>query len=336
VTFHDASADHVKRAIASPLASQQGAIFVAELIAVVYLGLIAWAAERTGVKLLLFPELAAVSHDVLTRPHGKWASQPVRMVVVPTLTAVVGLLVTRHARYGVLSILLLVLACLALIRLFRATMSPAISAGVLPMVLGLRHWTYPPAIGIGLAGLAIMRGAWRRWGPSTEEHDEERDAPNPIRRGWLPTILVFVLAMGGLGQVTGLRFILFPPLIVIAYEVFSQAELPRWISRPALVPLSCVLTGSVGLLASRLADGSPIGVIATLAVSMLLLRLLETHFSPALAVAVLPFVIPRPDGWYVASVATGTMALALSFLCRIHWTSRVPGASREREPSHGA
>jgi hypothetical protein len=60
------------------------------------MGPVALTAQTTGFMLLLFPELAALSHDIMTRPGGKWASQPLRLVVTPTLTAVVGIFFTRR------------------------------------------------------------------------------------------------------------------------------------------------------------------------------------------------------------------------------------------------
>jgi hypothetical protein len=48
--------------------------FLAEVLVVSYMGIVAFAANLTGFYLLLFPELAALSHDVMTRPRGKWAS----------------------------------------------------------------------------------------------------------------------------------------------------------------------------------------------------------------------------------------------------------------------
>jgi hypothetical protein len=73
----------------------QRATLMAEVLAVAFMGCIAATANNTGLSLLFFPELAALSHDVLTRPRGKWASQPIRMIVTPTLTATAGLIVTR-------------------------------------------------------------------------------------------------------------------------------------------------------------------------------------------------------------------------------------------------
>ena len=115
------------------LRQHQRTVLAGELLAITFMGLVAPAAHRTGVTLLLFPELAALSHDVLTRPHGKWASQPLRLILTPTLTAVAGLLITQHAHYGAIPVLLIVFANLAVIRLLRSAIEPALSAGMLPM-----------------------------------------------------------------------------------------------------------------------------------------------------------------------------------------------------------
>jgi hypothetical protein len=72
---------------------RSAARFLAEVLVVGAIGL---AAHLTGIYLLLFPELAALSHDVMTRPRGKWASQPGWIVLTPTLTTVAGLFITRH------------------------------------------------------------------------------------------------------------------------------------------------------------------------------------------------------------------------------------------------
>jgi hypothetical protein len=44
--------------------------FVAEALVVTYMGIIAYTVHISGIYLLLFPELAALSHDVITRPRG--------------------------------------------------------------------------------------------------------------------------------------------------------------------------------------------------------------------------------------------------------------------------
>jgi hypothetical protein len=132
---------------------RSAARFLAEVLVVSYMGAIGLAAHLTGIYLLLFPELAVLSHDVMTRPQGKWASQPGRIVLTPTLTAAAGLFITRHTSYGTISISLIVLASLVIIKLLGSAIGPALSAGALPMVLDERSWMYPAAILLG----------WRAW-----------------------------------------------------------------------------------------------------------------------------------------------------------------------------
>jgi hypothetical protein len=301
------------------------ATFLAEVLVVSYMGTIAFATHLTGIYLLLFPELAALSHDVMTRPRGKWASQPWRIILTPTLTAIVGLFMTRHASYGAIAIALVVTASLLIIKLLKSAIGPAISAGVLPMVLNEKSWTYPAAIFIGLVSLVATLWIWRRYGPSldTPSHEATNDSrvidaleTYPHDHFWVITLLTFVLLLGIPAQLTGLRFILFPPLIVMAYELFGHPEVPGWMARPALFPLVCVLTASVGVVACQQFRSSSVGVMLTVLCSIAILRAFKVHMPPALAVGLLPFVMTAPNIRYPISVGIGTVALTLCFCGR--------------------
>jgi hypothetical protein len=139
----------------------------------------------TGVAYVLFPELAALSYDVFTRPKGTWAKAPLMLVVTPFLAAVAGILIEQHLSYGFTSVLLSIAIALLIIKTLNSPVAPAISAGLLPVVLGEGSWWYPVSILFGTASLVIS--IW-------------------------------------LAKVTGMRFILFPPLVVIGYEMFAHSE----------------------------------------------------------------------------------------------------------------
>lgn len=289
------------------------------------MGIVAFAAHLTGIYLLLFPELAALSHDVMTRPRGKWASQPWRLILTPTLTAIIGLFMTRHTSYGAIAIALVVSASLFIIKLLRSAIGPAISAGALPMVLNEKSWLYPAAIFTGLVGLVATLWIWRHYGPpfDTPSNDSANDSrvidaleTYPHDRFWVITLLTFVLLLGIPAQLTGLRFILFPPLIVMAYELFGHPEVPGWMARPALFPLVCVLTPTIGVLAHHTFRTSFVGVMLTVLCSIAILRAFKVHMPPALAVGLLPFVMAAPNIRYPTSVGIGTVALTVCFCGR--------------------
>jgi hypothetical protein len=110
----------------------------------------------------LFPELGALSHDVFTRPRGTWASAPLLLAVTPVLTGVIGIFFTRALPYGYLSVLLTVGGAVALIFLLKSPIAPAISAGLLPLVLGVKSWWYPPGVLLGTVLLVVLSLLWKR------------------------------------------------------------------------------------------------------------------------------------------------------------------------------
>jgi HPP family len=297
---------------------------VSEAVVVAFIGAIAFTAHTTGIALLLFPELAALSHDVITRPRGKWASQPLRLILTPTITAVIGLYFTRHLSYGALSVAFIVALSLMVIKLMKSTIAPAISAGALPMVLSERSWLYPLAIFGGLTLLVLILLLWRQYGTrddhptlSETEHSNLVDALEalPHDRLWTVTLMAFVLGLGVAAQLTHLRFILFPPLIVMAYELFGHPEVPGWMKRPALFPAVCLLTATIGLIAERTIHPSFVAAMVTVLCSVVVLHLFDVHMPPALAVGLLPFVMDAPDYRFVLSVLLGTASLTLYYLC---------------------
>jgi hypothetical protein len=286
------------------------------------MGVIEFFARKTGYSLLLFPELAALSHDVFTRPRGKWASQPWRLVLTPTITACFGLFVVRHTDFNALALTLIVVVSLLVIKLLKATIAPAISAGMLSMVLAERSWIYPVGVFADLSLLALVLLVWKRYTPknyslsSEEEIDskviDELEAP-PHDRLWSAALLMFVLALATLAQVSGLFFLIFPPLIVVAYELLGHPEVPGWMARPILFPLISFLTAAIGLGFCHVFHAVVVGVIVTMLCSITILKIFKVRMPPALTVGILPFVMKAPNYRYPISVLLGTIALMLYF-----------------------
>lgn len=77
-----------------------------EFCSALYMGLIALIGRVTGVELVLFPGLAALSHDIMKRPRGTWARPPWMLVATPVFTAVMGTLITRHLGYDAVPVML--------------------------------------------------------------------------------------------------------------------------------------------------------------------------------------------------------------------------------------
>lgn len=296
-------------------------------LALLYVVVNAVAAHRTGGYYLFFPGLAALSHDVLTRPWGKWASQPGRLVLTPTLGAAIGTAITRALPYQVLTIVFVVALCLLLLGVLRSTIAPAIAAGTLPLVLGIESWFYPISTALGLVVLVSILLPWQKryrckyqtTSDAAASDLEDLLEASPRGNSWALPFFVFVTLMASCAAASGLRFLLFPPLIVIAYEMFAHTASCPWAGKPLTLPIACFLTSTAGWLAVSQFGSGGIAAACGMVIGIATLRLLDLHMAPALAIGLLPLVIDSPDVKYPISVSIGTVALTMAFLLYRRW-----------------
>lgn len=293
----------------------------AACLSVLFMGGIAAASIFGQCALIFFPELAALSYDVFQRPQGTWAISPRLLAFTPPATAVLGVLISSRLPFGYAAVLLAVAGSILIVHLMRSPIAPAISAGLLPVVLHVDSWLYPPCI---LFGTVLLVGSSKLWQcyaiprlpqlePSSQETADEMVEWIPRRRICLPVLLFFTIAMISLAQWTGLRLILFPPLIVIAYEMLGHPNVCPWAKKPLRMPIACALAAFGGL-ALVLSLGP--GVLSTLLGMLwgvLILRAFALHVPPALAVSLIPQIMETPDYWYPVSVLIGTASLSILF-----------------------
>jgi hypothetical protein len=244
------------------------------------------------------------------------------LAVTPAAAAVVGTLIAQYMPYGVASIALSVAGAMLVIRLLRSPIVPAISAGFLPVAVDVTSWWYPVSIAAVTGVLALAAVIYQRFVPSPaaqpksaeDEVDDELERA-PAQYTWVPVFAGFLLLAYGLSTLTGLRLILFPPLAVIAFEMFAHADVCPWAGRPYTLPLACTITAAVGVAAVFAFGVGAVSVVIALLAGIVALRALRLHLPPALAIGLLPQVIPNVDWHFVLAVAIGTGALTAAFLC---------------------
>lgn len=299
----------------------------AEIISLAYIASIAAVANATGAFYVLFPELGALSHDVFTRPRGTWANSPIMLAITPVVTGAIGIAITRGMPYGFASVLLNVITAIVVVLGLRSPVAPAISAGLLPLVLGVTSWWYPPGIMFGTVLLAALSMAWKRYAASemviaesAEEAAEDvtHEVAAPVRARWekLAALIAFVAVGVLMVKLTGWRFILFPPLVVIGFEMFVHPDVCPWAKRPLMLPVACFLTALGGFVLWKFLGVTPLTAALCMGWGAMVLRALDLHVPPALAVALLPLVMTNPTLIYPFAVGLGTLLLTgWFFLC---------------------
>ncbi|MFZ9754098.1 MAG: hypothetical protein ACO3B3_11170 [Cyanobium sp.] len=325
------------------------------LATALFLAAITALGQASGLKLLLFPELGALASVVFSDPASRWARSPLMLVLTPSLTAVLGVAVSASLPYGPLSVLLVVAAGLLVLWGLRSPVAPALSAGYLPLALGIHDWTYPLAILLGTSALVLvsrLQGLGQRHPPgrgvapsaaaSTADSRSAAHGALPAARGpglhqplpspriWLLPLLVVLAGALALGQLLGTRLVLYPPLLVIAWETLVHRDRIPWRSRFVALLSATTLAAALGLwlALSFGARHAPAAFLAVL-VTAVLLRGLRLTCPPAFAVALLPLVLPQPPLAYPLFVLVGgawLVAVAEGWPSR--WRQERPRAER--------
>ncbi len=289
---------------------------------VAFLATIAALANLAGLPYILFPELAALAYDVIGNPQGRWARVPLLLVVTPTLVAVLGMEVTRYLPYGLPAILIVAGGGILILRALRSPIFPALSAGVLPLVFGITSWRYPLAVLLASGLLALVSILQRQLFPAREP--PPRLDPTRVPPAWLAEFVVFLCVAYAAVALTGARMVLYPPLVVTAYHMLAERPRCPWVPRVSRLPLACFLTACAGDLAYAVLGDGPISVACAVAASIAILRRLDAHVPPALAVALIPFVAGQATLAYPFAVGLGASLATLAFMIHARRVGSVP------------
>jgi hypothetical protein len=217
---------------------------------------------------------------------------------------------------------------MVILKLMRSPIAPAISACFLALSLGERSWLYPLAILLGTGSLAVLSSVYRRLfdkgaihatSSSGDRIDDEIESL-PKQFMWVPFFVAVLGVAYLLSMATGIRMVLFPPLVVIAFEMFAHADVCPWAQRPVLLPGVCTLAAAVGV--ATLATFGP-GVASTVLAMLFgvgVLRATHLHAIPALAIGLLPQVMTHADWHFPIAIAMGSTLLTVSFLLFQKWS----------------
>jgi hypothetical protein len=286
-------------------------------------------AEHTGQKEVIFPEIAALALGAWIMKKQPWQSANLHFWLSPTLAAFTGVLLFRLFPHAPFFMTIGAFCLVALqLKLLNSTVLPSISAAVLPIITSCESWYYPLSVCLLTGAIAIGRRLMNNDGQGHVSTGTGRvTSALPTANPWtLPELAHWAKLLAGVIIATGiavgldLLFIVAPPLIVAFVELSKPRGALRDKGGKALVLLASAAFAGVfwlQLVHKFLAGPVWLSAAASTATVFLLFHALRMPFPPAVALALLPTILPESSILsYPWQVFAGSAAfIALSRIC---------------------
>lgn len=274
------------------------------------------AAELSGEKEILFPEIAAIAAGALVAPKFAWKTSKLRLFVLICIGSVIGLLISMFVPLTLgTKLCIAFLAASLLFRFSGTTFAPVISSVVLPVMLGTNSAIYPIAAAV-LTFLILMERLFiEKLGIA--EKPEFSPEPMPDKNAiillaarWLVGSIAIFPAVG-----TGFGYAAAPPLLVAFTEFCRKDSAVR--ERPVSITLlivGCALVGAVCRFVFTLLGWKMfIAAGVTMLIVCIIMNSVKLFVPPAAALSVLAFLIPEEAVvTYPLQIAAGTVFFALA------------------------
>ena len=277
---------------------------------VLFLTIMAVVAETTGQREIIFPEAGALCVGLWLMPKAVWNVRIRQVPLLLTAAALVGLAINLFvpACFEIRFALAFCIVALML-RLVRSNMYPVVSAAMLPVLINTTSWVYPVSVLVISSLLAVGRV----WLPQTD-----RTEYHPFGFWhWVKltaalclflTIEVVTTKMLFHSNTLVLVYMMVPPLVVTMIEFANRRSGFR--ERPWSIYgliIAAAALGTVAELFLHRTFGLPmaVGMLLTVVAMLLLFRRFKP-FAPALAIVLVPMLLP--DGvlpWFPIVAALG-------------------------------
>lgn len=286
------------------------------MISVILATLMTAAAELTGEKEIIFPEIAALLIGGIAAEVQPWKTNRKNMIILMSSSALAGISIVRYLEIPVLFqvILGLVFAAVSL-TISKTTMVPMISACILPILMGTETLIYPVSVFLMLVVITGVQWLLEKSGQKEPRKTASEHIELNMKKtasDWGRRVLVFSLL--AIIPISLKEYYFIAPPLIVAYTELTNPKL--WLRKcpervVVLMGISAAFgTAGVILLQGRL--GLSLTAVTTIVITGILLisSRLKLLFPPAGAAALLPLILQR-EGlfWYPLKVTAGCLVL---------------------------
>ena len=283
-------------------------------LTVLIITLMVGASELLGEREIIFPEIAAIAAGMLLVPQRPWQTSRTRVLVLISLSAVVGLAVSVLLPLPLWEKMSVAFLLAQVLLIFGGTsFAPLISAAVLPVMLSTESMVYLIAAVLLTAQILLVNYLLERLGlralePYHPVHPPEGHAWGRVSLRCLLGVLCIAAAVS-----LHARYMAAPPMLVAFTEFMNPVNRAKEhpVKAVGLIAL-CAFAGAASRLVLSVMLGLPLTAAAAAAAMILiwLLREFGLYLPPAAALTVLAMLIPEGDLLvYPVEILVGIAAL---------------------------
>lgn len=276
-----------------------------------------FVSEYSGEWEIIFPEAAALAIGFFLAPELPWRTDYLRLLICISLCAVLGELIVLFVTAGLWIQLSLAYVLSQLICLYSGTtLTPMISAVMLPVFLQTRGFVYPLAVLFLCVSLILLRVLFVQKGIQKGVDYQVPPLPGKLQFQNALFRCMAVIVLLYIALTFGVVFTVVPPLLVIFTEL-ARPDHParkRMTSVVELVTI-CALAGTFCRYYMGSVWGLPfyIAVIPAVLLMFLCMYLMKLYLPPAGAVLILPFLLMSESSvmLYPSQILIGTTVFVL-------------------------
>ena len=284
---------------------------IPDAVTVMFVTLMVAAAELSGEREIIFPEITALAIGYIVAEKRSWHVNSTRIVVLITLCAISGVLIVRSRFAGILPEILIAFAVCQLIFMYSGTtFAPFVSAVILPIMMQTESFVYPTAAFVLTLIIVALHTLFLKCGIRSDEDYVPKRLNS--KTDYIDAVLrvISVGIVGAVAFMSGYRFVIAPPLLVAFTEFSRPGNKAR--NKPfktiAVVTL-CAVIGAVCRYFINISLGMPLAVAAAVAAVLLLAVIHKSRMfmPPAGAITILAMIIPE----------TAVMTFPVQILCGV-------------------
>lgn len=272
------------------------------------------AAQFTGHKEIIFPEIFALITGCWIAKKTPWNTNGIRIVGLTTLSALLGVLTVKYLPAHIYwKILFCFISTEMFLVISKTNLVPIIPAGIFPIFMNVKSFVYPTAVLI-MTTIIVLGQALL-----VKNHHRHKDRYNPsmfnqiadLKRFIKLAIIFAIISVFPMNY--GFKFWLSPPVVVTFVELSAPMSMNR--KRPVQiweVMSFAALTGTIFRFIFNIYFSYPLIVAAMFACITYFIYCKENKilYPPASGALLMPLILRPSDVlWYPIEVAVGLALL---------------------------